>query len=358
MINWLNIYTFEVMKTILLQRGLLFSVIFCYNSIIFIAQNQLKQVQRVPLDSVKQITRIAFGSCNHQSLPQEMWENILVHRPDIWVWLGDAIYGDTKKMDKMKQIFNKQLSKPNYVTFLKHVPVIGIWDDHDYGGNNVDKTYPMKRETQQLFLDFLGEPINSPRRSQEGIYTSYVFGEPGKQVKFILLDVRYHKEKPGDSSDILGEAQWNWLEKELRNSSAQIHLIATGTQFVSDKKTTERWLQFPRSVKRMYELIRSSAVPGVIFLSGDIHCGEMMVNNSADLPYPIYEFTSSGLTHGHWGPGVKRNSYKIRNPFCGRNYGLITINWNEPVSLKVELRDIQDFVNQEITIYLEDLRKK
>ena len=346
------------MKTKILQRGLFSSVIFICYALWGVSQNQLKQVPRVPLDSVKNITRIAFGSCNHQSLPQEMWENILVHRPDIWVWLGDNIYGDTRNIEKMKKKYNKQLSKPNYLTFLKYVPVIGTWDDHDFGGNNVDKSYPMKRETQQLFLDFIGEPLSSERRNQEGIYASYVFGEPGKQVKFILLDIRYHKEKPGQNSDILGEAQWKWLQEELQNSTAQIHFIATGTQFTSDKKTTERWLQFPASVKRMHDLIRTSKTPGIIFLSGDIHCGEMMVNNSPDLPYPLYEFTSSGLTHAHWGPGIKRNSYKIRNPFCGRNFGLMTINWNEPVSIKVELRDIQDFVNQEITIYLDDLRKK
>lgn len=341
-----------------MQRGLISFVIFICFAVLGISQNQLKQVQRVSLDSVKQVTRIAFGSCNHQSLPQEMWENILVHRPDIWVWLGDNVYGDTQDMEKLKRIYNKQLSKPNYVTFLKYVPVIGIWDDHDYGGNNTDKTYPMKKEAQQLFLDFIGEPLGTARRNQEGIYTSYVFGETGKQVKFILLDTRYHKEKPGDSSDILGETQWIWLENELRNSNAQINLIASGTQFNSDKKTTETWRQFPASVKRMHNLIQSLNVSGVIFLSGDIHCGEMMVNTSSELPYPLYEFTSSGITHGHWGPGIKKNSFKIRNPFCGRNYGLITINWNDPVSIKVELRDIQDFVNQEITIYLDDLRKK
>jgi alkaline phosphatase D len=117
-------------------------------------------------------------------------------------------------------------------------------------------------------------------------------------------------------------------------------------------------MDFPKSTQRMYDLIKRSEKPGIMFLSGDIHCAELMKNSSSSLNYPIYEFTSSGLTHGHWGPGIKENAYKIQNPFCAINYGLMTINWKEPVSLKVEMKDIQNFTAQEITIFLDDLKFK
>ena len=50
--------------------------------------------------------------------------------------------------------------------------IIGIWDDHDYGINNGDKTYYNKKLTRELFLDFVEEPKDSPRRIDvnEGIY--------------------------------------------------------------------------------------------------------------------------------------------------------------------------------------------
>lgn len=50
--------------------------------------------------------------------------------------------------------------------------IIGIWDDHDYGINNGDMTYYNKNLTRRLFLDFIEEPEQSPRRKDinEGIY--------------------------------------------------------------------------------------------------------------------------------------------------------------------------------------------
>jgi hypothetical protein len=49
----------------------------------------------------------------------------------------------------------------------------------------------MKREVQQVFLDFFGVPQNSPRRKQKGVYHSEIFGPEGKAVQIILLDTRY-----------------------------------------------------------------------------------------------------------------------------------------------------------------------
>lgn len=57
-------------------------------------------------------------------------------------------------------------------------------------------------------MEFLDEPKQSPRWTQEGLYTSYTFGENNKKIKIIILDVRYFAEK----DNILGEKQWIWLE--------------------------------------------------------------------------------------------------------------------------------------------------
>lgn len=319
---------------------------------------ELSTIKRVPIDSIKDVDVITFGSCNHQSLPQEMWLNIMENKPDFFIFLGDNIYGDCKTTDCLIKNYNKQLRKTYFLDFMEKVPMIGTWDDHEYGTNNCGIENPIKKESQKLFLDFIGEPLNSPRRIQEGIYTSYTFGKEGQKVKVILLDERYFREKPGENADMLGELQWKWFENELNSSDAQIHLIGSSSQFLADRPTTDRWAQYPKSQKRMYELISKSKKPGIIFLSGDIHCAEMSVNNSTELNYPIYDFTSSGLTHAHLSAKIYKNSYKIKKASCNLNYGLITINWNNPITIKVQLKDIQNFVLQEKTIYLDDLTAK
>jgi alkaline phosphatase D len=254
--------------------------------------------------------------------------------------------------------YNQQLKKTYFMDFAEKVPIIGTWDDHEYGTDNAGIENPIKKESQRLFLDFIGEPANSPRRAQEGIYTSYTFGQEGQKVKFIMLDERYFRDKPSAEAEMLGEVQWKWFENELNSSTAQIHIIASGSQFLADRTTTDRWEQYPKSQKRMYEIIKTSRKPGIIFLSGDIHCSEMSVNSSSELNYPIYDFTSSGLTHAHLTPKIYKNKYKIQKAVCQLNYGLITIKWSEPVTVKVEMKDIQNFTSQEKTIYLEDLTAK
>ncbi len=346
-----KIYTFNAMKKLAT-----FILLFAIAKIGWM--QELNKIKRVPVDSIKDVDVIAFGSCNHQGLPQEMWLNMIDNKPDFFIFIGDNIYGDCKTTDCLVNKYNQQLRKTYFLDFMEKVPVIGTWDDHEYGINNAGIENPIKKESQKLFLDFIGEPLNSPRRVQEGIYTSYTFGKEGKKVKVILLDERYFRDKPGEAADMLGELQWKWFEKELNNSDAQINLIGSSSQFLADRSTTDRWAQYPKSQKKMYEIIAKSKKQGIMFLSGDIHCAEMSVNSSVDLNYPIYDFTSSGLTHSHLSPKIFKNSYKLKKASCSLNYGLITINWNTPITIKVEMKDIQNFTLQEKTIYMEDLIAK
>lgn len=334
----------------------IFILLFAIASTAF--NQELTKVKRVPLDSIKNVDVIVFGSCNHQGLSQEMWLNMMDYKPDVFVFLGDAVYGDCKTTNCVTKVYNKQLKKPYFLEFLEKVPIIGTWDDHEYGTNNSGIENPIKKESQKYFLDFIGEPANSARRLQEGLYTSYTFGKENEKVKFILLDERYFREQPGENADMLGEAQWIWFEKELNNSDAQIHLIGSSSQVLSSVSSNDRWEQYPKSMKRLYEIIKNSKKQGVMVLSGDIHCAEMMTTTTTDLNYPLYEFTASGLTHAHQSFGINSNKYKIQKPFCGLNYGLMTINWNAPVSIKVEIKDIQNFTIQEKTLYLDDLKAK
>ena len=55
----------------------------------------------------KLIKSVAFGSCLKQTRPQPIWDSVLLAKPDVFVLLGDNIYGDTRDMEKLK---NKWLS--------------------------------------------------------------------------------------------------------------------------------------------------------------------------------------------------------------------------------------------------------
>ena len=79
---------------------------------------------------------IAFGSCNKQYEQQPLWDDIVKQQPDLFIWGGDNIYSDTDDMSKMQADYQQQKNNPDYRKLLTSTPVIGVWDDHDYGKND------------------------------------------------------------------------------------------------------------------------------------------------------------------------------------------------------------------------------
>ncbi len=296
------------------------------------------------------LTRIAFGSCNNQYFKQPMWRVIADWQPDLFVWLGDNIYGDTTDVAKFSAKWDLQKNNPAYRKFTESVPVIGTWDDHDFGKNNGDRTFPIKADAQRLFLDFVDEPADSPRRSQEGIHTSRVYGPPGQQVCVILLDVRYFRDpKDTKNADILGKRQWAWLERTLDRSPAQMHLICSGSQILPSEHRYEKWADYPGARERLFKLIAQSKAPGVILLSGDRHIGEVSLLPALEKRPPLVELTTSGLTH-YWEefPG-EPNSLRVGATYVGLNFGTLTIDWPASTA-KLQLRNRNGNVVRSVSI--------
>ena len=277
------------------------------------------------LRTIKNITRFAFGSCNNQNEAQPLWKDVLKTKPDLFIWNGDIVYADWETKYDIKESYQKQKAHPDYLKVRKQTPILGIWDDHDFGEDDADGRNPKKSENQKFLLDFLDEPANSPRRTQEGVYTSYEYGEPSKRVKFILLDNRYFKNLEADTP-LLGNKQWSWLEQELKNSTAKIHFIMTGLSIFSPLLPySEEWWHHPSEVNRMLKLINTYKPQGLVFLTGDKHFGTIFKS------YGQLEMISSGMTHvvnpkAWW---YLRRKFPIT--WFGLNYGLIDIAWEKTV---------------------------
>lgn len=303
------------------------------------------------INSTSVLSRIGFGSCIHQSDSQLIWYKVIEKQPELFVLLGDNIYGDTKDMELLRQKYEMFGSKPGYIELQKKTPVIATWDDHDYGKNDAGKEYPMKEESKKIFLDFFKEPQASERRKHAGVYTSYEYGVDGKKLQIIMLDCRTFRDKlvrvrldlkckgpyiklQNKRKTFLGEEQWAWLEKELQKP-ADLRLICSSTQFLVDFNGWEAWVNMPRERERMMQLIEKTKASGVFFISGDLHYSELS-RVKRDNGYALYDLTSSGMTHGHNCDGGNIN--RVGQPFMEANYGFITIDWVAQ-SLKLEIID-------------------
>lgn len=294
----------------------------------------------------KSVLTIAFGSCNRQDSPQPLWDDIAKDQPDLWIWLGDNIYGDSDDMTVLKEKYELQQYQEGYKKFTLKTPVIGVWDDHDFGRNDAGKEYPYKKQSQQLALDFLDEPVNSPRRKQEGIYAAYDYQAGTKVVKVILLDARYHRDSltkdaskkniPNVKGDILGEEQWQWLKSQLQ-TKADAYIIGSGIQFIAEEHPYEKWANFPSARKRFFDLIAETKAKGVILISGDRHIGEVSKITVAGVNYPIYDITSSGLTHSSVNNTSEKNQFRVGPLVNQKHYGIFRLSQQADKKLTAEV---------------------
>ena len=44
------------------------------------------------------LSRISFGSCAKQDKPQPIWDAVVAGKPELFIFLGDNIYGDSADM--------------------------------------------------------------------------------------------------------------------------------------------------------------------------------------------------------------------------------------------------------------------
>ena len=301
--------------------------------------------QKVQTDFV-----IAFGSCNRVDRPNLFWDDIAALEPDLWIWGGDNIYADTDDMDRMKAMYIEQQKQPGYARLVRTVPVIGTWDDHDYGLNDGGIEFEAKRESQQLLLDFLGVPEDSPRRSREGVYSLHEYTKGKLEVKVFVLDTRYFRTalakgegkkryKPTEDSmqSMLGMDQWAWLEKELKTSTADFNIIVSSIQFISNEHGFEKWANMPGELEKMESLISNSGAQGVIFLSGDRHISEFSRKQLQGMRYPLWDFTSSGMTHSYSSFSGEPNPYRVGKVESGKSFGVLRLS-SEGKSAHFEIR--------------------
>ena len=295
-----------------------------------------------------QTTKIAFGSCGWEGHPLPIFNNVVEHEPDLFVFLGDNIYGDTKNMDTLRAKYARLGSKASFQNLKKQVPIIATWDDHDFGWNDTGKDYPYKEESKEIFLEFFEEPESSSRRDHPGIYHSYIYEYGDHKLQIILLDGRTFRDdlKPyngefdedrrysfykndyaphtSTTPTLLGEEQWEWLEEELK-VPADLRIIGSGTQFGIEYNGYEAWANFPHERQRMLDLIKATKANGVLFITGDVHYSEIS-KLETDF-YPIYDFTSSGLS-STW-LFATPNKNRIEGPVMDNHFGLMSIFWEQ-----------------------------
>ena len=323
----------------------------------------------------KPLQHILFGSCldTHE---HPMLDRTLTLPCDLFLFLGDNVYADKggAGISFMREKYGLLKNSAFFRGLRAKSPILATWDDHDFGVNDGGGDFPLKQEAQTEFWHWLDEPLESPQRQQPGIYHSRLFGPEGRRVQVIMLDTRYFrsplKKVPKDqamlggahvpdedpSKTLLGVAQWQWLETQLR-LPAEIRLIASSIQFAPEAHGGESWANLPREQQRFIELVRSTQAKGVVFLSGDRHWCEFSKINVPE-GYVLHDFTASAMTQKHprGTPTPNRNRF-LSKTYHEANVGALDIDWNGPdTQLRFRIVDVAGATQLEHRLRLGDLQ--
>lgn len=303
------------------------------------------------LDTSRTISRIAFGSCNHQNRHQTIWSEIAAHNPELFLMIGDNVYGDfgfrgEADLRTFENAYRLQASHPEFIAFRNQVPMMASWDDHDFGPNDSGGAFAFRERSEALFESFWGS--SEAVRARPGIYDSVMIGPEGERVQLIMLDTRFFRDplvslpysperRPlghygltdDPAATLLGSAQWAWLAGELEKP-ADLRIIVSSIQLLTDAHNYEKWGNMPVERDRLYRALAARNGGGMVVLSGDRHSGALYQTSPEALGEELWELTASSLNfsfaEGDTGP---REPDPVRRSglYSDENFGMVEIDW-------------------------------
>ncbi len=315
--------------------------------------------------------KFILGSCTYINEPKydrpgtpyggeyEIFSSIYSEEADFMLWSGDNTYlreVDWNSRTGIMHRYTHTRSTKEMQPVLGSMHHYAIWDDHDYGPNDSDRSYWLKDITTEIFKLFWANP-NYNVTGEGGVAGTFHWND----VQFFLLDDRYFRipedRHDGDPRTILGEKQLQWLIDALTSSRASFKFVVIGSQVLNTAEEGENYANYPEERKKLIELIMASKARGVMFLDGDRHHSELSVLKN-ESHYPLYDLTISPLTAGVYKGSNEVNDLRIPGTLVEeRNYAVLSISGPRTKRvLKIEVKNKDGKLLWDKQIKAEDLR--
>ena len=214
--------------------------------------------------------RIAFGSCADTRSDHPVFDAIVDRDPLFFLHLGDLHYRDIDENDRTRflRAYDEALSTPAQARFFRQVPVEYVWDDHDFGPNDADRTADGLQAASSAFREVVPHhPLALPGATAP-VGRAFSVG----RVRYILTDLRAGRS-PRDVSNptMLGRAQKAWLLAELSSASRSHALViwVSPVPWIADG--SDDWGGYARERREISNHIVAHGIRNLAMLAGDAH---------------------------------------------------------------------------------------
>ncbi len=301
-----------------------------------------------------------FSACVRDKwVPHKIFDYISTLSPTFVVLLGDQMYADydgnintgppNSVVPALRAKYTRNFDE-HFQAMSSNIPIVAIWDDHDYGQDNSDSTYRYKEETKKVFKESF--PIYPFQVEDEGIYYQFKIAD----VDIFVLDTRWYRspmdEVDNENKTILGEEQLSWLLSGLKQSTSLFKIIFSSVSmndYGGDTSTGrdgfDSWMGYTFERNKILSFIEENQIYGVMVFSGDQHypsahilnwnvplnsvsqTDTSIVYSLSDLDRAVFDFSSSPIHYtratGH--PLIQENQ---NNPLY--SFEVFRAEWGKP----------------------------
>jgi hypothetical protein len=149
----------------------------------------------------------------------------------------------------------------------RSVPLVYMWDDHDFGPNNSDGTLSTKGNAATAYR----ERVPSYALPDPGAaYQSFPIG----RVLFVVLDTRFYRSPngaaDGPSKTMLGSNQKAWLAQLLSESTAEVMVMVSSVRWING--SSDSWPGFATERQEIADLLVSTGwADRMVMINADVH---------------------------------------------------------------------------------------
>lgn len=253
-------------------------------------------------------------------------------KPAFMLWLGDNTYLREADWSARSSIFSRYShtrQAPELQELLSMTHHYAIWDDHDFGPNDANRSFANKHFSKEAFMKFW--PAASYGMAElNGITHQFSWND----VDFFMLDDRWYRSPQYHDltqREVLGKAQLQWLKDALKTSqedkNKNFRVICVGSQFLSSAKAKENFSLYPAERDELIRFLQEENITNVVFLTGDRHHSELSILKGDALIPDITDLTVSALTSGsNTKAGSEANDLRVNGSLViEHNYALITV---------------------------------
>jgi alkaline phosphatase D len=314
--------------------------------------------------------RIAMGSCVYVNEPAvdrpgepygggfRIFNAIDKQKPNLMLWLGDNVYMrevDWSTRTGIRHRNTQTRALPEMQPLLGHTHNYALWDDHDYGPNDSDRSFAHKQLTLEAFKQFWANPNYG--QGGGGITGTFQWND----VQFFLLDDRWLRAPnnlPTANAAYFGDSQVQWVLDALASSNATFKVIVSGGQMLNPAKVFENYSNYEQERARLLTAIAQAKVPGVVFLSGDRHHTEL---TRLERPgtYPLHDLTVSPLTSGPaFGAKDEANTGRVDGTLVmQRNFAVVDVTGPQfDRRMQIKIMDVDGKLLWERELAAKDLK--